>query len=119
MDIKLRARLSAYSKIESINSLNSNTPVPDATAAGNVLGVSNTGNYTLFPMVKSEDIDSLFTNTDTETIVSKEDIDSLFEKDNSEFESVTKDEIDSLFKESENTPVIGTVSHEDIDSLFN
>lgn len=98
MDIKLRARLSAYSKIESINGLTSNTPVPDATAAGSVLGVNNSGNYTLFPTVSHAEIDTLFGNVGTDDIV-------------------TKDEIDTLFPEEE--PEVSTVSFADIDSLFN
>ena len=99
MDIKLRARLSAYSKIESISGLNSNTPVPDATAAGSVLGVNKTGNYTLFPTVTESEIDSLFMDIIPDEIV-------------------TKEEIDTLFTEEEK-PEVSTVSFADIDSLFN
>lgn len=81
MDIKLRARLSAYSKIESIDGVNSNVPAPDATAAGNVLGVNNSGKYTLFPTVSTAEIDTLFEPEDEEpeiSTVSYADSDSLF-----------------------------------------
>lgn len=115
MDIKLRARLSAYSKIESISGLNSNTPVPDATSAGSVLGVNNSGMYTLFPTVKQEDIDGLFTDVIPDEVVSKEDIDTLFEETVTD-EPVSKEQIDTLFEEEE--PVVSTVSFADIDSLF-
>lgn len=134
MDIKLRAKLSAYSKIESINDLSSNTPVPDALAAGSVLGVNNTGNYTLFPKVSNEDIDELFYDVATDDVVTKDDIDTLFEEKevvtsvskneiDTLFETkedakpVSKDEIDTLFKQ-ESDPIISTVSFADIDSLF-
>lgn len=117
MDIKLRARLSAYSKIESINGLNSNTPVPDATAAGSVLGVNNSGNYTLFPTVSHAEIDNLFGNVGTDDIVTKDEIDTLFPEEEVKDEPVTKDQIDTLFPEEE--PEVSTVSFADIDSLFN
>lgn len=116
MDIKLRARLSAYSKIESINGLTSNTPVPDATAAGSVLGVNNSGNYTLFPTVSTAEIDNLFGDVGTDDIVTKEEIDTLFPDEQVKDEPVSKDQIDTLFKEEE--PEITTVSFADIDALF-
>ncbi len=116
MDIKLRARLSAYSKIESIGGLNSNTPVPDATAAGSVLGVNKTGSYTLFPTVSQAEIDNLFGDVVTDEIVTKEEIDTLFPEQEME-ESVSKDQIDTLFAEEESE--IKTISFADIDSLFN
>lgn len=116
MDIKLRARLSAYSKIESINGLTSNTPVPDATAAGSVIGVNNSGNYTLFPTVSRAEIDNLFGDVGTDDVVTKDDIDTLFPEEEVRDEPVTKDQIDTLFIEDE--PQISTVSFEDIDSLF-
>lgn len=115
MDIKLRARLSAYSKIESISGLNSNTPVPDATAAGSVLGVNNSGKYTLFPTVSHSAIDGLFADVVTDEIITKDEIDTLFQEEKHE-EPVTKDEIDTLFVEKEQE--ISTVSFADIDSLF-
>ena len=117
MDIKLRARLSAYSKIESISGLNSNTPVPDATAAGSVLGVNNTGNYTLFPTVTEAEIDKLFGDVGQDEVVTKEEIDTLFPEEPAVEETVSKEQIDTLFPEEE--PEISTVSFADIDSLFN
>ena len=99
MDIKLRARLSAYSKIESVDGVNSNVPAPDATAAGNVLGVNNSGKYTLFPTVSTAEINALFTDIIPDEVVTKDDIDTLFEPDDEE-------------------PEISTVSYADIDSLF-
>ena len=98
MDIKLRARLSAYSKIESISGLNSITPVPDATAAGSVLGVNNTGNYTLFPTVSTAEIDNLFGDVGTDDIVTKEEIDTLFKEEEPEITTVSFADIDALFK---------------------
>lgn len=118
MDIKLRARLSAYSKIESISGLNSGVPVPEATDTGAVLGVSDTGKYTLFPTVKETEIDSLFSDAPTEETVSKEEIDSLFEGDKAVPEAVSKEEIDTLFENKKEESNISTVSFADIDSLF-
>lgn len=116
MDIKLRARLSAYSKIESLSGLNSNTPVPDATAAGSVLGVNNSGNYTLFPTVSESEIDKLFGDVGQDDIVTKDEIDTLFPDEQVNDEPVSKDQIDTLFPEEE--PEVSTVSFADIDSLF-
>lgn len=116
MDIKLRARLSAYSKIESINGLTSNTPVPDATAAGSVIGVNNSGSYTLFPTVSVAEIDNLFGDVGTDDIVTKEEIDTLFPDEQVRDEPVSKEEIDTLFENEK--PEITTVSFADIDSLF-
>lgn len=76
MEIKLRARLSAYTKIESIQN-SANIPDPDIAMAGNVLGVNNKGKYTLFPHSESTDIDELFSNVDLTTSITKEEIDSL------------------------------------------
>lgn len=106
MDIKLRARLSAYSKIESASSASSVVPDPDATAAGNVLGVNDLGKYTLFPQIDTSDVDTLFEDTQLTQDVTKEEIDSLFDPDkapvvypttDSSIKTVTKSEIDSLF----------------------
>lgn len=65
MDIKLRARLSAYSKIDPITS-GAATPLPTPTPEniGDVVGVSASGQYTLFPRVSKEQIDSLFATPD-------------------------------------------------------
>lgn len=135
MDIKLRARLSAYSKVESITSASNSSasiPDPDILSAGHVLGVNNSGKYTLFPSIESSDIDTLFEDTSTDETITKEEIDTLFPDEKPK--SVTKCEIDSLFDDdvkvevadkddidtlfSDNT-TISTVSHAEIDSLFN
>jgi len=60
MDIKLRARLSAYSKIESISSIANNMPDASATEVGHVVGVGDNGQYTLFPPVGQAEVESLF-----------------------------------------------------------
>lgn len=108
MNIKLRARLSAYSKINSVSTL---VPV-----------VNEDDIDTLFKdvpadtVVDKDDIDSLFKNEPTSEPVTKEEIDSLFgEQDTTS--SVTKDEIDGLFSKTE-ASTVGVVSHADIDSLF-
>ena len=141
MDIKIRARLSAYSRISSVEGLKTNIPDPTASDAGHVLGVGDTGNYTLFPSVTTTDIDSLFQNEELDETVKKDEIDSLFPEEGSDdVESVTKDDIDSLFNDSitsesvtkeeidnlfEDAPgasseeTYGTVSFAEIDSLFN
>lgn len=105
MDIKLRARLSAYSKIESLPT-STTIPDPDVYNSGNVLGVNDEGRYTLFPQVENEDIDELFTDTDLSRFVTKEEIDTLFDKQE------TNDSEDNLSDTSSN------VSKADIDSLF-
>lgn len=74
MEIKLRARLAAYSKIDSIESLTQRVP--------------------------NSAIDSLFDGTNAYDIVTKEDIDTMFSPDSSNPEDDTKvsyAQIDSLF----------------------
>lgn len=65
MDIKLRARLSAYSKIDPTTT-SADTPLPTPTPEniGDVVGVGASGQYTLFPRVSKEQIDSLFATPD-------------------------------------------------------
>ena len=116
MDIKLRARLSAYSKVESICGLNSNIPAPDATAAGNVLGVNNSGNYTLFPTVSTPEIDTLFSDVRTITTVTNEEIDTLFHEEKLRDESVIRDKVNT--PSNEGSTQVDTVSSVGIDSLF-
>ena len=94
MDIKLNARLSAYSKVDSIlQSIES---------------------------VTEEQIDTLFVDTpvDDPTVVTKSEIDSLF-TDEEKAEAVKKSDIDGLF-EGNITPSdnITSVSFSEIDSLF-
>lgn len=107
MDIKLRARLSAYSKVDAIHSAHEY--------------VSKDQIDTLFTdldeprSVTKDEIDLLFKETDSPVAVTKSDIDSLFTETEAP-ESITKNQIDSLFDE-DNT-VIRTVSFKEIDSLF-
>ncbi len=133
MDIKIRARLSAYSKIASVEGLNTTLPLTREDDAGAVLGVGENGTYTLFPTVGKEKVDEMFIDVSGPTTVEKEDIDTLFEEEK-EHTAVTKEEIDSLFSTDEkpeavgkedidtlfhnNESPIGTVSFADIDSLF-
>lgn len=140
MDIKLRARLSAYSKIESIQGMsNNNLPHPDATAEGHVLGVGSNGQYTLIRRVTQEDmsekwgqaqsaeytpkewIDTLFDKpAEKVDVLDKESIDTLFDGESTEgkVDVTEKETIDSVFKEQQNAG-IATVSYAAIDSLFN
>ena len=115
MDIKIRARLSAYSKIASVDGVSTSLPMVGVEDAGAVLGVSETGNYTIFPTVKNEKVDELFLGMDTERTVEKSEIDTLFQ-DAPTVETVTKQEIDKLFGEQEE---VDSVDKEDIDTLFN
>lgn len=95
MDIKLNARLSAYSKV---NSLDPNKlPLPNGGNEGDVLGVDAHGEYTLIDCVANETIDTLFNGDITEAI------------------SVTKDTIDTLFIDEANAEVVSKAA---IDSLF-
>ena len=118
MDIKLRARLSAYSKIESVQGLSGNMPDPDATKAGNVLGVGTNGQYTLFGRVTEEDINSKFAAVGEPEVADKREIDELFEDTAAgTTESVSKDKIDELFAES-TTETNEPATKDDIDDLF-
>ena len=101
MDIKLRARLSAYAKIESLSQLQTNLPDPDSMAAGYMLGVNNQGTYTLFPTVAAPEIDELF-----------EDIPAI----KPEYETATKEHIDELFPEQSLND--SAVTKSDINTLF-
>lgn len=115
MDIKLRARLSAYTKIESVTTgLNTNIPDPDASAAGHVLGVNNSGQYTLFPRVEETDVDTLFYDLPGDEIVTKGEIDTLFVPEDKPI-SVTKEDINTLFDPED---IHEVVSKDEIDSLF-
>ena len=91
MDIKLRARLSAFSKVDAIKSTVSDIPT-----------------------VRRSDIDSLFPGQN-ERVVTKGEIDSLFLERNKP-SAVDKTTIDTLFNNEKDT--IGVVSYKDIDSLF-
>lgn len=133
MDLKLRARLCAYSKIESIQGVNSELPLPDESNAGSMIGVGNNGNYTLIgkatqsdfdtqfgkvqetPVVPDKWIEDLFETPAPEDTVTKEEIDKLFPERIDESDAITKDKIDSLFPSEEQDT---TVDKEEIDDLF-
>ena len=133
MDIKIRARLSAYSKIASVEGVSTSLPLPGIDNVGAVLGVGNEGQYTLFPTVKNEQVDEMFLGMDVAQSVEKDEIDTLF-KDEEQPVSVTKGAIVSLFEGEEEDTIVekddidelfteetptGTVSFSEIDSLFN
>ena len=108
MDIKLRARLSAYSKVDAIKATVDDIPA-----------VKNTDIDALFPgqvetSITKGEIDTLFADSKKPTVVDKATIDTLFENI-VEPEAVDKSDIDTLFNESQN---VGRVSYADIDSLF-
>ncbi len=91
MNIKLRARLTAYSKIETAT--DTQPSIPDATpeSSGGILGVNSSGDYTIYPSVTKDDIDSLFNYSHT-------DVDMLFPTDSeSDGSTISRKEIDSLF----------------------
>lgn len=117
MEMKIRARLSAYSKVDSMSGLG----VPAATEenAGAVLAVDATGNYSLVSSVSSSQVDDLFNEEVFPEIVDKDTIDSLFETVIEDDRPISKDEIDNLFGEVDNSGnSVGTVTHSAIDSLF-
>ena len=114
MDIKLRARLSAYAKIDSVQTLNSELPSPYLKDSGAVLGVGDAGKYTLFPSVGVEDIENLFRNKESVSTVDKTEIDGLFDKKETA-ESVTKSEIDTLFMKKTTAEAVDKT---EIDTLF-
>ena len=107
MDIKLNARLSAYSKVDSLRPIQTVTQPQIDSLFVEVTDPS--------AVTKSE-IDTLFTNMSEPQSVTKSEIDTLF-LTYKEPESVTKSEIDTMFNSSE-TDVIKTVSFKEIDSLF-
>lgn len=87
-EIKLRARLSAYSKIESLQELNETLPDPDTLTPGSGIVVSPEGDYVPMTAVTNEEIDSLFSGDITGDDGIEEELP----------EAVTFEEIDSLFK---------------------
>lgn len=104
MDIKLRARLSAYGKLSltTPEGGNNDLPFPSIDDAGSVVGVGSTGSYTLFNRVTESEIDSLFNKKpDEPNVVTKDDIDTLFEDTPEEsptpYQRVTEKDIDTLF----------------------
>ena len=93
MNIKLRARLTAYSKIETTTDTEPSIPDDTPESSGGIQGVNSSGDYTIYPSVTRDDIDSLFNYSDT-------DVDTLF-LDDSELDASTinRKEIDSLFNQ--------------------
>ena len=77
MNIKLKAKLSAYSKVDSIGS---EFPRPLPSDYGKLLGVGRDGSYELFGTTTAADMDE------------------LFEDDNKKKKSVNELLIDSMFK---------------------
>ena len=90
MELKLRARLSAYSKLDSVSTSSLGT-------------------------VDKDQIDTLFKPSEPE-IVNKSQIDSLFPEEENDL-TVDKSSIDTLFDDNGDT--VETVSRAAIDSLFN
>lgn len=77
MKIKLQARLSAYSKVRSIESM---MPSPSLEDAGKLLGVSESGEYVLISDVSDNKITELF--EDNKSVTYKNSlIDDLFKED--------------------------------------
>lgn len=109
MDIKLRARLSAYSKVDSINKECEHEYVSEEQIDELFKDMTKPESVT------KDEIDGLFTDIKEPESVSKDEIDTLFEK-TTEPESVTKEEIDDLFEDKEDS--ITSVSFKEIDSLF-
>jgi hypothetical protein len=100
LEIKLRARLSAYSKVDALGGVTSDLPVAGEDNVCDVLGVGANGEYTLLQTVSREDIDELF-------------------KDLGDVETVEKGMIDTLFEGIKEDDDVGRVSKADIDTLFN
>lgn len=92
MDIKLHARLSAYSKVDAISN-----------------------GECSHEYVTEEQIDDLFEDMQEPISVTKSEIDTLFEEVD-EPKSVSKKEIDKLFTAPEQP--VKSVSYSEIDSLF-
>lgn len=87
--LKLRARLSAYSKIESLQELNETLPDPDTLTQGSGIVVSPDGDFVEMKAVTNSEIDTLFGDGHIPDVPEEED---------GAPEAVTFAEIDSLFK---------------------
>ena len=110
MDIKLNARLSAYSKIDSISS---GACCHEYVTKDQIDGLFEDMEEPT-SVTKSE-IDKLFEEVEEPKSVSKTEIDTLF-AETQEPESVTKDQIDGLFAAP--AQPVKSVSYSEIDSLF-
>lgn len=106
MNIKLNARLCAYSKTSSLP----NIPSPSEDNAGDVLGVGDSGSYEFFEKISQNKIDSLFN-------------DPSFPED-CDYDTITNEQIDNLFNGNPIPPQPdtdcneNTITHAQIDSLF-
>ena len=119
MDIKLRARLSAYSKIESIQGMNNNNlPHPDAAAEGHVLGVGSNGQYTLIRRVTPEDMSEKWGQAQSPEVTSKEWIGTLFDRPAEATDVINKETIDSLFDNKSTEDQVDVTEKGTIDTLF-
>ena len=87
MEIKLKAKLAAYSKIDSIDILDSRVP----HSAIDTLFTKNTDTA-----ITEKDIDTLFSTEEPDIIISSEKIDTLFDN-NEPSTKVTYADIDKLF----------------------
>lgn len=110
MDIKLRARLSAYSKVDAVRATIDDIPT-----------ISNSDIDGLFPgrvesAVSKGKIDTLFAEDKKPMAVDKAAIDTLFDGQETKTTAVDKATIDTLFDGEEST--VGRVSYAAIDSLF-
>lgn len=78
MNIKLRARLRAYGKLDISQDY---MPHPTKEDAGKFVGIDNEGNYTLFENATKEHIDDIINNTSDLDApeVKKSFIDSMFD----------------------------------------
>lgn len=73
MDIKLRARLSAYSKI---GSTSTNPDIPDiADGDVTIVGKNDIGTYVLVPIAEREDVQTMF---DSNNVADTDDVTALF-----------------------------------------
>ena len=116
MEMKIRARLSAYSKVDSMSGMG--VPAADVSNAGAILTVDENGQYRLMSSISNEQVDNLFTEEIAPTVVDKDTIDSLFKETAEDERPVGKEEIDSLFGNEIDGEVVETVSHSARDSLF-
>lgn len=87
--LKLRARLSAYSKIESLQELNETLPDPDTLTPGSGIVVSPDGDFIPMNAVTSSEIDTLFNDGHVPDVPDEE---------GGAPEAITFAEIDSLFR---------------------
>lgn len=110
MDIKLRARLCAYSRITELE-----PNIPEKVTDEQIDDLFT--NMDVPTSVTKDEIDNLFTEQEAPKSVTKADIDNLFANSEDKPESVQKDTIDTLFDETA-TDNVTSVTFAEIDSLF-